>query len=64
LSEHRDNPKILKYREFGLLYVTWAKVSSHEMSGVEAYLANLLKPLEGERYPNVPFISVNSPFEQ
>lgn len=60
LKEHREDPIILKYKGFGL-YVTWAEVDRRYLDGVERFLANELKPLEGERYPDTFPIQVNLP---
>ena len=61
ISEHRNNPKILKFAKDELLYVTWAKVLKKDQEGVERYLADTLDPLVGEEWPNVPGIFVNLP---
>lgn len=63
LSVHRNDENITQYSEHGL-YVTWASVSAKQMDGVEAYLADILNPLEGERFPEVARIAVNSPFQK
>lgn len=44
------------------LYVTWAKVDRHQAEGVKRFLADALKPLEGERHPDVPAVDVNLPY--
>lgn len=43
------------------LYVTWAVVPFHQRNGVERFLANRLKPIEGENHPEVEPIPVNLP---
>lgn len=59
LKEHRENPEITEYPD---LKVTWAKVNANQMEGVEKYLADKLKPLVGERFPNRIPIKVNLPW--
>lgn len=58
IAEHRENNKITQYSN---LSVTWAEVSSVYMDGVENYLATQLKPLIGDRFPEVSPIQVNIP---
>lgn len=62
LLAHRNNKAITGYRTFGKLYVTWASVPSHQMDGVEKYLADKWDPEVGDAYPNVLPIAVNSPW--
>jgi hypothetical protein len=61
IGKHRNDPDITQYRQFGGLFVTWAVVPAHMQKGIENYLADQLKPLVGERFPNVPPIAVNLP---
>ncbi len=61
LTEHRADPEIQKYN-YLTLYVTWASVLKENRDGVEAYLANKLSPLIGERFPNTSTIEVNLPW--
>jgi len=61
IEKHRKDPNITKYRQFGGLFVTWAIVPAHLQAGIENYLADQLKPLVGERFPNVQPIPVNLP---
>lgn len=63
LAEHKDNPNITAYGQYGLLVFSWATVPSTMLNGVERYLANVYNPLEGERYPNVAPIPVTLPGE-
>ena len=63
LSTHRQDPSILAFRDRGL-FVTWAKVDSGVMDGVERYLAEQWKPKVGGHFPNVTPIAVNSPWEK
>jgi hypothetical protein len=62
LEAHRRDPQILAYRQHGGLWVIWGAVHGQYQHGVENYLADLLNPLVGERFPNVEPIAVNSPF--
>lgn len=59
LKAHRDDPEI---QDFESLYVTWATVSAADMDGVEAFLGQRLKPLVGERFPDVDPIVVDLPW--
>jgi len=61
LREHRNDPAILQYREFGL-FVTWARADAFSRPGVESFLAAQFQPLVGERHPNVPQIAANLPW--
>ena len=61
LGEHRNDPAIQAYASFGL-YVTWASVEQSSLNGVEAFLANQLRPLIGERFPDAPHIAVRLPW--
>jgi hypothetical protein len=60
LAEHRENEEILAYRDLGL-FVTWAKVAANDRDRVEKYLSDKLKPLIGERFPEVEPLEVNLP---
>jgi len=62
LTEHRFNPMISRYRRFGTLRVTWARVPPNHIDAVERYLADRLRPLVWDRYSIVQPIPVNSPF--
>jgi hypothetical protein len=62
LSAHRLDPKIGAYRPHGGLWVTWAAVSPAALNGVERYLAEQLRPLVGDRFPDVTPIPVNLPW--
>jgi hypothetical protein len=62
LQDHRNDNAILAYKQDGL-FVTWASVSANNCDGVERYLAEILKPLVGDRFPNVSSIKVNSPWQ-
>ena len=61
LEFHRTNDDVQFYKDFGTLYVTWAKVPSQKRDGVEKYLADELLPLEGKQHPDVRPIEVNLP---
>ena len=61
LEAHRIDPKVQAYTHFGL-YVTWASVPEDSYNGVEAYLAQKLNPVVGERFPDVTPIPVNLPW--
>lgn len=61
LQAHRTSQNILKYNTLGRLLVTWTQVDSPHRDGVERYLADRYKPLEGETHPAVVPIEVNLP---
>jgi hypothetical protein len=63
LRAHREDPAILQYRQLGL-FVTWAAVSGATQRSVEKYLADRLRPLVGERFPDVPQEVVNLPWKE
>jgi hypothetical protein len=62
LTAHRSDQQILAYRGYGGLTVTWATVPALCLDGVERYLAEELRPLVGDRFPNVVPIPVNLPW--
>lgn len=59
LKEHRSNPEITKYSNYGQLKVSWAIVDSQYRDGVEAFLFDSYNPLIGERSPSARPISVD-----
>jgi hypothetical protein len=59
LAAHRRDQAITAYNN---LYTTWAPVISQYRDGVERYLANVLKPLVGDAFPNAQPIAVNLPW--
>lgn len=62
LAVHQTEPAIVAYRSFGILRVTWAAVpGSSDRDQVERYLAETLKPLVGDRFPDVVPLAVNLP---
>ncbi len=63
LNTHRLNEDITKYNlPDSELYVTWAAVDGRSVDGVEAYLARVLNPVIGERFPLRTEKSVNLPW--
>jgi hypothetical protein len=60
LKAHRDDPQINAYTNLGR-FVTWASVSQDYRDGVEAFLAEKLNPMVGERFPTRTPIEVNWP---
>jgi hypothetical protein len=62
LRAHRADPAILAHGHKGLLWARWAAVPYYSLDGVERYLAELYRPLVGDRFPNVAPIAVNSPW--
>ncbi len=58
VADHRTNRAVTRYNN---LYVTWASVPAIYRDGVERYLADTLKPVVGDAFPDVTPISVNLP---
>ena len=61
ITQHRNDHRIQHYSNLDL-YVTWAKVIVTQRNGVEAYLADVWKPIVGSNHPTASQISVNSPW--
>ena len=61
LQSHRSDPWVNKYIAQGL-WVTWATVAPSDQPGVERYLAELLEPLEGQKWSAAAPIKVNLPW--
>lgn len=59
LREHRENPEITRYAQYGQLKVAWAIVPRQYRDGAEAFLYDNYNPLIGERSPTARPISVN-----
>lgn len=60
LAEHKTNPEILKYSQYGQLKVSWVLINDEtEMRGIEAFVANSYNPAIGEKYPGVNPVPVN-----
>jgi hypothetical protein len=62
LNEHKLNPDIMKYNNPYKLLVSWASVSADQRDGIERYLANVLNPLVGDRFPEAAPVPVNLPW--
>ena len=60
IQDHRLNTNIRNYGSLGL-YVSWAIVAPSLRNGIEAYLADLLRPLVGTHHPITRHIVVNLP---
>ena len=61
LQTHRNDHEVQAYAHLGLS-VTWAAVPARDRDGVEAYLAQQLQPLVGERFPQRRATAVNLPW--
>jgi hypothetical protein len=57
-SDHRIDPTILRHRN-PTLVASWANVEPRLRDGVERFLAELLLPAAGERFPDCVPIPVN-----
>jgi hypothetical protein len=58
LATHRNDSAVTRYQN---LLVTWAPVPAIYRNGVERYLANTLRPIIGDAFPNAYPIAVNLP---
>lgn len=63
IVKHKQENAVLAYQQYGL-YVTWASVPATYRDGIERYLAEILNPKIGRRYPDVPPIEVNLPWRE
>ena len=63
LRWHRKDPKILAFKQYGELYVTWASVPASKRDGIECHLTETWTPLIGKAFPMIFPIAVNSPFD-
>ena len=61
LKAHRKDIRILLHSGLGL-YVTWAKVDDKSRDGVELFVAGVLRPLVGAKFPQAQVIRVNLPW--
>lgn len=61
IAAHREDPEVQAYSSKSL-FVAWAAVAVAARDGVENFLAQALKPLVGERFPDAVPISVNLPW--
>jgi hypothetical protein len=63
LARHRDEATITRHERNGrVLRATWAKVRKEERGGAERYLADTLRPLEGDRWSSDSPVPVNLPW--
>ena len=63
IARHRKEAVITRHRRSGrVLRVTWAAVKKEQRGGVEHFLAQALKPLEGGRWSDDDPIQVNLPW--
>ena len=61
LTKHKEDAVILAYKKRGILRVTWATVPVFQLDGIELFLAQSLKPLVGDRFPDAQPVQVNLP---
>ncbi len=61
IGAHRNDARIIAYRNTATLLLTWAELPADQRDGVERYLADLYQPLVGDAYPNVVPTAVNLP---
>ena len=63
LARHRDEVTITRHGRNGrVMRATWAKVRKEERGGVERFLADTLRPLEGDRWSSDSPVPVNLPW--
>jgi hypothetical protein len=63
LARHREQVKITRHEGDGrVLRATWARLRKEERGGVEHYLADTLRPLEGDRWSDDTPVRVNLPW--
>ncbi|MGE0845237.1 MAG: hypothetical protein AB7L41_03150 [Flavobacteriaceae bacterium] len=62
LQLEQISPRVLQYRIFGGLYVTWAQVPGPLRDGVERYLANRFRPCVGEQFALSLPLPATTPF--
>ena len=63
LARHRDEVAVTRHQRSGrVLRVTWAEVKKEHRGGVEHFLAQVLQPLEGDRWSDDDPIQVNLPW--
>jgi hypothetical protein len=63
LARHRREMRITRHGAGGrILRVTWARVSKEDRGGVEHYLADRLRPLEGDRWSDDLAVPVSLPW--
>lgn len=61
ITVHKNDPMITRHKARGTMRVTWAAVPEHLIERVERYLADMYRPIEGDRYPDVEPLVVNLP---
>ncbi len=63
VKRHRGEETITRHQTDGrVLRVTWAKVAKNQRGSVEHYLADTLKPVEGDRWSDDDPLHVNLPW--
>jgi hypothetical protein len=63
LCAHRLDKKIVGHQfPNAALYAAWAEVSANVIYNVERYLADVLRPLVGDAFPDVEALPVTLPF--
>jgi hypothetical protein len=60
-AAHSVDQSVVQSMYPGTLKIQWAHVPAVYRDGVEAFLAQQLAPIVGERFPNVPPVVVNLP---
>lgn len=63
IARHRGEPNITRHGRGGrILRATWARVGKQDRGGVERYLADTLRPVEGSRWSDDTPVAVNLPW--
>lgn len=61
IEQLRRNEALMRYRQFGPLYVTWAAVPPRSIDGIVRFLAGRLMPVHEDRVRMTPAIPANLP---
>lgn len=61
LANHRLDNVVMAYQAQGTYYASWITPPAGYLDGIERYLANTLRPLVGDAFPDAVPIEVNLP---
>lgn len=61
LATHRKDKAVMAYHTSGVYYASWIIPPAAFLDGIERYLAEKLRPLVGDAFPDVAPIAVNLP---
>jgi hypothetical protein len=63
LSQHRQNPQIMRHNLHEKLLVSWLAIPAQYRDGAERYLADTWQPLEGSSWPEAKHNRLAAPWE-